>query len=313
MGKILVTGGAGYIGLATVQALLNEGKEVLVYDSLCNGSFDTIDERVVCIQGDIRDRAALKSAFSDDVSSVVHLAALKSVDEGEKNPNEYYEVNVEGTKNLLSVMSEYRIPHMVFSSSAAVYGKGGHTAYTEHMPLAPYSVYGSTKVAAENLINDCIQQKKLQTATIFRYFNVAGSSVGHASNTAIGLLPLVAEALRDQKEFYIFGNDYQTKDGTCVRDFAHVEDIAQAHVHACVNPRNGVYNLGSGKALSVQEVVEAFEHVSGERVNVAYRPRRSGDVPFSCADIQKAKKELNWEPKKSFTDIVESVLEIHDN
>ena len=302
---ILVTGGAGYIGSHTIKALLARGYRVVALDNLSAGR----REFVLCedfVEADLLDRPALEEVFRDyPIRSVIHFAAKTAVGESVENPEIYYYNNVVGTLNLLSAMRAHGVKEIVFSSSAAVYGDPEALPIPEDHPKRPKSPYGRTKLMMEEILSDYARAYGIKHVCL-RYFNAAGSDpegvIGEWHDPETHLIPIVLEAalgLRDHVE--IFGTDYGTPDGTCIRDFIHVVDLAEAHVLALERLREGAaspaYNLGTGVGHSVREVIETCERVTGREIPVVEGPRRPGDPPALVADPTRARRELGWEPR----------------
>ena len=319
--KVLVTGGAGYIGSHTVLTLLAENHSVVVFDNLCNSSIEAIKrverlsgKSVTFIQGDVCDKAQLNKLFiGNDIDAVIHFAALKAVGQSTQMPLEYYQNNVYGSLCLLEVMQLHQVNNFVFSSSATVYGEEAQPPYLETMKLGTTaSPYGATKVMVERIIEDFVKANNEFRAVSLRYFNPIGAhESGEIGEDPLGipnnLLPYIAQvAVGKRDKLSIFGNDYDTEDGTCERDYLHVMDLAQGHVAALDwlenNPNfNGaeVFNLGTGNAVSVLEIVAAFEQAYGKTLAYEFAPRRSGDLPAFWADASKANSQLNWQAKRS--------------
>ena len=317
---VLVTGGAGYIGAHTAKALHEQGFTPVVFDSLSSG-FRAAVQWGPLIEGDIRDRAALAQAMdTHDVQAVIHFAGLIEVGRSTARPDLFWEVNVAGTVDLLSVMREREVGRLVFSSSAAVYGQGGRgplETIPEDAAKAPASPYGDTKLAAEWLIGAQCRAYGL-TAVALRYFNAAGADpsgrIGEAHEPETHLIPLaIAAALGDGKPLTVFGQDFGTPDGTCLRDYIHVSDLAAAHVAALrVELPTGAFeavNVGTGQGRSVMEVVDAVGKAAGRVVPHSVGPRRDGDPPSLVADARRARELLGWTPKhSSLAEIVADAL-----
>lgn len=319
--NILVTGGAGYIGSHTVVELLNSGHTVVVVDNLANSSLESIKrteeitgKNVIFYQLDIRDKSALKNVFSTNtIDAVIHFAGLKAVGESTKKPLDYYDTNVYGSIVLIEVMAECGVQKLIFSSSATVYGEPGVTKYTEDLPAGQNisSPYGKTKYIIEQIIADTAAANPDFHATILRYFNPIGAhesgKIGEdPSGIPNNLMPFIAQVATGKRDkLSIFGNDYDTPDGTCLRDYIHAVDLAKGHIAALAHLTAGIhtYNLGSGKATSVLELVRAFERASGVPIAFEFAPRRAGDLPEYYADASKATKELNWRTEKSIADM----------
>ncbi len=317
---VLVTGGAGYIGAHTAKALHEQGYLPVVYDNLSTGFREAVRWGPL-VHGDIRDPAALGEALETyDVKAVIHFAGLIEVGRSTLKPDLFWEVNVSGTTNLLQVMREHEIKRLVFSSSAAVYGQGDRSAQesiAEEALKAPSSPYGDTKLAAEWMIAAQCRAYGL-TAVALRYFNAAGADrsalIGEAHEPETHLIPLaIAAALGDGKPLTVFGQDFQTPDGTCLRDYIHVADLASAHVAALgVDLAEGVFeavNVGTGEGRSVMQVVEAVARATGRAVPHSVGERRAGDPPSLVANASRARELLGWTPKhSSLEEIVEDAL-----
>lgn len=319
--NILVTGGAGYIGSHTVVELLNSGHTVVVVDNLANSSLESIKraeeitgKNVIFYQLDIRDKRALKNVLSTNtIDAVIHFAGLKAVGESTKKPLDYYHTNVYGSIVLLEVMAECGVQKLIFSSSATVYGEPGVTKYTEDLPAGQNisSPYGKTKYIIEQIIADTAAANPDFHATILRYFNPIGAhesgKIGEdPSGIPNNLMPFIAQVATGKRDkLSIFGNDYDTPDGTCLRDYIHVVDLAKGHIAALAHLTAGIhtYNLGSGKATSVLELVRAFERASGVPIAFEFAPRRAGDLPEYYADASKAATKLEWHTTKSIDEM----------
>lgn len=314
---ILVTGGAGYIGSHTCVALLEAGYELVVVDNLINSKQEAL-RRVERLAGkalafapvDIRDKAALSAVFTQyQPDAVIHFAGLKAVGESAEKPLAYYDNNVYGTLVLSEVMEEHHCTRIVFSSSATVYGENAPIPYIEHLPTGASNVYGRTKWMVEEVLKDvCAKPNSPWQVSLLRYFNPIGAhpsgDIGEDPNgIPNNLLPFVAQvAVGKRDRLRVFGDDYPTRDGTGVRDYIHVMDLARGHVcavEALFNSDNKIgweaYNLGAGKGYSVLEVVNAFEAASGKSIPYDVLPRRAGDLPEFYADATKAKEHLGWE------------------
>ncbi|MBK4784681.1 MAG: UDP-glucose 4-epimerase GalE [Pantoea sp. Pent] len=310
---ILVTGGAGYIGSHTVLALLERGGDVVVLDNLCNASREAINrveklagKKAVFVEGDIRDRACLRDLFaSNDISAVIHFAALKAVGESTRMPLEYYENNVAGTVVLLEEMRAAGVWNFIFSSSATVYGADAPVPYVETTPIGgTTSPYGTSKLMIEFVMRDFAKAETNFKAIALRYFNPVGAhESGEIGEDPTGipnnLLPYIAQvAIGRLDKLGVFGDDYATPDGTCQRDYIHVVDLAEGHLKALDHlPKvegYKAYNLGGGKGFSVLEMIKAFEQASGKQIPFEFKPRRDGDLPAFWADASLANKELDW-------------------
>jgi UDP-glucose 4-epimerase len=317
---ILVCGGAGYIGSHAVYRLLEKGERVVVVDNLQTGHREAVHPDAVFCQGDIRDREFLREVFRQhDIEAVIHFAANSLVGESMEEPLKYYDNNVYGTQVLLEVMREFGVKQIVFSSTAAVYGEPKQIPIVETDPTEPTNAYGETKLAMEKMMKWADRAYGIRSISL-RYFNVAGAygtTIGEDHNPETHLIPLILKVpLGQREEIYIFGDDYDTPDGTCIRDYIHVLDLVDAHVLALNKLRNGadsdVYNLGNGNGFSVKEVIEAARQVTGHPIPARVMARRPGDPAKLVASSDKAKRELGWEPNyPSITDIVASAWEWH--
>jgi len=321
--KILVTGGAGYIGSHTVCELLDNNYEVVIVDNLCNSKKDVIEKikqitkkDLSFYEIDLRDKEKLNKVFVENkIDGVIHFAGLKAVGESVKNPLMYYNNNLISTMTLLEVMQEHNCKNIVFSSSATVYGDQGNPKYVETMKKqTPSSPYGKTKDMIEEILKDLYISDNEWNITLLRYFNPIGahesSLIGENPNgIPNNLMPYVLKVAVGQLEcLTIFGDDYETPDGTCIRDYIHVVDLAKGHLKALdkifrQTPSINVYNLGSGIGISVKEIVETFEKVNDIKLNYKYGSRREGDLPEYFADSTKALDELNWKTEKSLDDM----------
>lgn len=305
--RTLVTGGAGYIGSVAVAMLLARGHDVVVLDNLQRGHRDAVSADAELVECDLRDReqtlAAVRTARAD---AVLHFAALHLVPESVEKPDEYYRTNVVGGINVLDAVKAAGIGKFVFSSTAAVYGIPESLPITEHSPARPINPYGHSKLMVERILIDYSERFGFAHA-IFRYFNVVGASDGlgedHRPETHI--IPLAIEALRGKRPaFTVFGTDYDTDDGTAVRDYVHVSDLVEAHILALekLDTSLGIMNLGTRAGFSVSQVVQAVELTTDKELPVAYGPRRAGDPPALVADSTKAREILGWSPVHSTLD-----------
>ena len=314
MQTILVTGGAGYIGTAVVDQLLNSGHTVVVFDDLSAGQREKVPAGATFVEGDVTDKAAVAACFNaHQFDAVIHCAAKKSVGESEQDPAGYFHTNVAGTLTLLTEMAAAGVPHLVFSSTAAVYDPSQPAPFTEETPVAPASIYGETKYLAERLIQSFVRTGQLSRYTILRYFNVAGDAgLEYLETKAENVFPVIGRALRSEQPFHIFGTDYETKDGTGVRDYIHLADLAHAHELALADTTSEIYNLGTSSGHSVRELIAAFEAASGRTIAVEESPRRPGDVGLVTADATKAKHRLGWEPTHSLEAMVKSIVKVYE-
>jgi UDP-glucose 4-epimerase len=303
---ILITGGAGYIGSYVNNLLIREGYTTVILDNLSHGKRENL-EGGAFIEGDICDAPLLERLFMEySFSCVIHLAGLINVGESVISPEPYYRTNVLGSVHLLNTMIKHDVKKLIFSSSAAVYGIPSIARIPENHLLNPINPYGMTKMAVERLIQDYSHAYGLQ-ACIFRYFNAAGcdrSNKRSARDTHQHIIPVILKALRDKETtINIFGNDYPTPDGTCIRDYIHVLDIANAHrlgmealYGAEEKPYCKIYNLGNGDGYSVAEIIAIAEKINGKRGHVKVGERRPGDPPILLSDATKASQELGWQP-----------------
>ena len=319
--KILVTGGTGFIGSHTCVALLDAGYDVVVLDNLCNSDVSVIGRiGQICgreplfIEGDIRDAVLLRTLFTETpISAVLHFAGLKAVGESVKKPDEYYDNNVEGTKVLLTAMQQTDVKTIVFSSSATVYGEPASVPITEDFPLSATNPYGETKLEVENILAELYQSNPGWHIARLRYFNPVGAHAsGLIGETPSGvpdnLMPFITQAaagLRD--ELSVFGDDYDTPDGTGVRDYIHVVDLANGHVAALEyldkNQELLTVNLGTGHGVSVLEMIKTFEAVNNCKVPYRITARRPGDIARCWADTSLANQLLGWEATLTLTDM----------
>ena len=324
---VLVTGGAGYIGSHTLICLLNLGYEVVVYDNFVNSSVKALlrveeitGKNLELVEGDVTDSRALDDLFAKySIDAVIHFAALKAVGESSQLPLQYYETNVYGSLCLLKAMEKAGVNHFVYSSSATVYGEMNPSPYVETMELgSPSSPYGASKVMVERVLADTARVNPKFRAISLRYFNPVGAHpsglIGEdPSGIPNNLLPFitqVAVGLRDSLS--VFGGDYPTADGTCIRDYLHVMDLAEGHVVAIdwlaeQSNFNGVeaFNLGAGTGVSVLEIIASFEAATHQKINFEIVERRAGDLPAFWANADKADKVLNWQAKRTLVEMME--------
>jgi len=319
--SILVTGGAGYIGSHAVKGLIDRGYDVVIVDNLETGFEKAVDPRARFYKGDIRDTSFLAGMFSkEDVEGVIHLAANSLVGESMVDPLKYFDNNVHGTRVLLSSMMEYGVKHIVFSSTAATYGEPIRIPIDETHPTNPINPYGEAKLMMEKVIDWTSKAHEL-TYVSLRYFNVAGAhpsgEIGESHDPETHLIPIILQVPNKQREkLSVFGNDYDSKDGTCIRDYIHIEDLVEAHVLAMEYLLKGnesnLFNLGSGDGYSIYEMIEAAKAATGEEIPFELAERRAGDPAVLIASNSKAKEILNWTPKHTdVKDIIKSAWNFH--
>ena len=306
MAKILVTGGAGYIGSHTRYFLEQHGHSVLVVDDLSRGYRDAVPPNALHVM-DVHETAKLADLLkAERIDAVVHFAAFISVGESTQVPELYFSNNVGGSLSLFEAMQEAGVKRIVFSSTAATYGIPERDPITEDEPFAPINPYGESKVIVEKVLEWLDRYRALRSVRL-RYFNACGSepeaALGERHDPETHLIPLILRAVQTGKPVTLFGDDYPTPDGTCIRDYIHVSDLAEAHVFAVEYLLNGgksdVFNVGTGKGESVKEVLAAVESVTGKKVPYTIGPRREGDPPSLVADSQKLQSALGWRPKRA--------------
>ncbi|RUM37244.1 MAG: UDP-glucose 4-epimerase GalE [Desulfobulbus sp.] len=330
---IIVTGGAGYIGSHTCLELLNDGHTVTVIDNLCNANPEGLrrveritGKKIRFFQADLLDYPATRQVFleSPDATSVIHFAGLKAVGESVEKPLLYYQNNLTGTLNLCKIMQEQGVKNIVFSSSATVYGDPASVPITEDFPLLPCTnPYGSTKSMIETILFDLHVADPSWNIALLRYFNPVGAhksgEIGEDPNgIPCNLMPYISQvAVGKLKELSVYGDDYPTPDGTGVRDYIHVVDLAKGHLRAieklAQNPGVVTYNLGTGQGYSVLDMVKAFEQATGRKVAYKIAPRRAGDIAECYADPSLAAKELNWKAKHDIVDMCEDTWRWQSN
>lgn len=319
---VLVTGGAGYIGSHTVAELLASGEEVVVVDNLQTGHRDAVLGGKLIV-GDLRDSDVLDEVFSNhDIDTVIHFAANSLVGESMKDPGKYYHNNVYGTLCLLEAMRKKGVNRIVFSSTAATYGEPKRIPIRETDETMPQNAYGETKLSMERMMRWFDTAHGIKSVSL-RYFNAAGAhadgAIGEDHTPESHLIPLILQVPLGQREHIaIFGDDYATPDGTCIRDYIHVTDLADAHIAAMNRLRAGgestVYNLGNGKGFSVKEVIETARRVTGHAIPSVVEARRAGDPAVLVASSEKAKSELNWQPRfAQLETIIEHAWTWHKN
>lgn len=316
---ILVTGGLGYIGSHIVVQLLEKSYKVVVLDNLCNSDLNVLDsiksltdnkDDIFFIQGDIRDVQIVNQIFIDyPIHTVIHCAALKAVAESIEYPDLYYDVNVNGTLNLLTFMNQHNVHNLIYSSSATVYGQG-ENGFSEYSILDENDIpspYGKTKFKVEQILKNIISGFNI---TILRYFNPIGCHPSGMLRESIekpnNLFPILLKKIHEKNRCIdVYGNDYDTKDGTCIRDFIHVEDVARAHLLFLNSnhKKTKIYNIGTGHGTSVLELITTFNLLLADPFVIEYKPRRSGDVDVLCANIDKIKYKFNFQPQYTLIDM----------
>lgn len=320
--KILVLGRAGYIGSHTVYSLIEQGNEVIVFDNLETGHIEAVHPKAKFYKGDLRNRVHIDSVLDveKNIDAVIHFAANSLVGESMINPLKYYDNNLCGTKVLLESLIAHNIKNIVFSSTAATYGEPKHTPILEDDPTNPTNCYGETKKAMERMFYWTQQAHGLKYVSL-RYFNACGAhisgKIGEAHNPETHLIPIILQAANGTRDHIsIFGTDYNTTDGTCIRDYIHVTDLAQAHILAVKYLLNGgesnIFNLGNGVGFSVREVIETAKKVTGKEIKVIEEERRAGDPAILIASSDKAKNILGWKPEyDDLSTIIETAWKWH--
>lgn len=312
---ILVVGGAGYIGSHVVKKLV-ETKPIVVLDNLSTGHRHLVDKRAVFVHGDLGDRTTLVRIFEKyPIDAVMHFAANSLVGESVAEPMKYYKNNVAATLTLLETMMEYDVKHFIFSSTAAVYGIPNVDLITEDCPTNPINPYGRSKLMIEHMLSDFASAYDLRYV-VLRYFNAAGAhesgDIGEDHHPETHLIPLILQHLLGMRDkISVFGTDYDTPDGTCIRDYIHVTDLAEAHIialHALLSneKKTATYNLGNGLGYSVKEVIDMCELVTGKQATIEYTERRPGDPARLVASSEKIARELGWQATRSLEDIIAS-------
>jgi UDP-glucose 4-epimerase len=313
--KVLVTGGAGYIGSIVARQLLRAGHGVVVFDNLERGHRAAVAREMRLVVGDLREEGAIREVLSEGFDAVLHFAALALVAESVQHPERYYRTNVGGTLNLLEAMREASVNRLVFSSTCAVYGQPDQVPIPETAPPRPTNAYGASKLAVDNMIGAFSAAYQIGAVSL-RYFNVAGASdgAGEDHDPETHLIPnILRAALGVNPEVEIFGTDYPTPDGTAIRDYIHVDDLSDAHLLALEGTRadeHRIFNLGNGSGFSVREVIAAAREVTGREIVTREAPRRPGDPPRLVAAAEKIRSELGWQPRKpGLTDMVADAWE----
>jgi len=313
--KILVVGGAGYIGSICTELLLDEGHEAAVFDNLDEGHRRAVDSRAKFIEGDLADREKIQAALSGtSPDAVMHFAASALVGESMRDPSKYFRNNISNGLNLLDAMVATRVERIVFSSTCAIFGPPERVPIDETAPARPINPYGESKLAYEKILRWYGEIHGLKFVSL-RYFNAAGASgsFGEDHRIETHLIPNVLKVALDQKRHAeIYGNDYETPDGTCIRDYIHIVDLARAHILALGAAKSEFYNLGTGGGSSVREVIAACRKITGRKIDIVEKPRRPGDPPRLIASSEKIKRGLGWRPQfESLDAIIESAWKWH--
>jgi len=316
---ILVTGGAGYIGSHTARLLLEKHYDVIIIDSLINGHKESVDKRAKFYNIDLGDKDAIRKVFEENkIDCVIHFAAFIEAGESMVNPKKFFRNNVINTLNLLDIMLEKDVKKIIFSSTAAVYGEPEYTPIDEKHPKKPTNYYGLTKLMIERILDSYNHAYGLKYIAL-RYFNACGAhpkaDLGENHNPETHLIPLILQAAKGEREkIMVFGTDYKTKDGSCIRDYIHVCDLAEAHIKAMkrLDQLNAdQFNLGNGKGYSVLEVIDACKKITKKDFKVELTSRRPGDPAILIADYSKAKKILGWSPKHDLKSIIKTAWRWH--
>lgn len=318
---ILVVGGAGYIGSHVTKQLLDQGYQVIVLDNLSTGHREAVDSRATFIRGDLGNKEDVTKVFTQySIDGVMHFAANSIVGESVQDPFKYYQNNVSATLILLKIMLENGINNFIFSSTAAVYGIPTVSLIDENQPTQPINPYGQSKLMVESILKDFSAAYGLNYIAL-RYFNASGADesgeIGEDHTPETHLIPLImAHLLGKREQIYIFGDDYNTEDGTCIRDYIHVNDLAKAHIlalEALLNERlkNEIFNLGNGKGYSVKEVIDTCEKVTGIKANIVISDRRTGDPDQLVATSEKIATILGWKAQYSLEDIIQTAWQWH--
>jgi len=319
--NVLVTGGAGYIGSHAVKMLLTRNDKVVIVDNLSTGYFEAVDKNAIFYQEDITNTDKIKEILiKEKIDAVIHFAAFSLVGESMEKPLKYYHNNVYGTKTLLEAMIQANVKYIIFSSTAAVYGEQEVMPITEDMLEIPTNTYGETKLAMEKMMKWADLAYGIKYIAL-RYFNVAGAfhtaEIGEAHNPETHLIPLILQVPNNKrKHISIFGTDYETKDGTAIRDYIHIEDLIAAHIlaldHIRKTNQSDYFNLGSGEGYSVKEVIDAARRVTNHAIPAVDEPRRSGDPKILIASSEKAKRIIHWSRKyKNIDVIIKSAWDFH--
>ncbi len=317
---ILITGGAGYIGSHTAIRFLDAGYEIVIFDNLENGHIETVETlkrigRVNFVKGDLRNANDIENVFKKyDIDTVIHFAGFIQVEESVKNPSKYYRNNIIGALNLLDSMVSNNVKEIVFSSTCAIYGEPVYTPLDESHPKKPINPYGKTKYMIEEILEDYDDAYGIKSIKL-RYFNVAGADsqtrIGEWHEPETHLIPNILKSVfKEGNTFKVFGTDYNTSDGTCIRDYVNIEDMAQAHMLAYLylkeNLKSDAFNIGTEKGSSVKEILETAQRVTGKKINVKYEPPRSGDTAILYANAAKAQSVLKWKSTRTIEDSIET-------
>jgi UDP-glucose 4-epimerase len=315
----LVTGGAGYIGSQITKALLDENHKVVVFDDMSTGRRHFVDNRATFIEGSILKKKDLERAFfsclkQSDSVSIMHIAGVKLAGESMENPSKYWRINVEGTVNLMEVASNFAMDCIVFSSSSSVYGNSSNGPVSESSLTDPKSTYANSKLAAERVISDFARVGNFSAVSL-RYFNVAGSiDKDIADLSRANLFPAIVKAANNSEPIFVHGNDYETRDGSCIRDYLHMADLVRAHLLAAQFAKSNqsmfeVFNLGTGEGTSVFEIIEKFNLYLDKPIAIKVGPRRPGDPDSITSNAQKARSILGWVPTGSLNDMVLTAIQ----
>ena len=320
--RTLITGGAGYIGSHMAVKLIEEGHEVLIFDNLSNSyqkSIDAIEQitsiKPLFIKGDIKSISDLDNLFSKNrFDNVIHFAAAKAIGESVRNPMKYYENNILGTINLLGIMQKYDVKDLVFSSSASIYGDPKEVPISEEFSKIPTNPYGKSKLTCEEILESLVNSENHFNIASLRYFNPIGAHetglMGESPVVPHNIMPIIADVLMGRKSYLeVYGDDYPTNDGTCIRDYLHIQDLIEGHLAALSYLKNNngfsAFNLGSGEGTSVIELIRKFEEVTSKKVSIEFSARRPGDVSVLFTSPSKALKILNWKTKRDLGQMCE--------
>jgi UDP-glucose 4-epimerase len=310
---ILVTGGAGYIGSAAVKKLISKGYDVIVVDNLSKGKRNLVDKKAIFFEVDLTNKKELATVFNQKIDYVMHFASYKAVGESMKNPEKYSD-NIIGTINLLDLMVKHNVKKIIYSSTAAVYGMPEKNPITEDHPTNTINYYGYTKLTSEKIIDWYSSIHDLKYVSL-RYFNIAGDfGLNYIDPEAENIFPIIMEVIFGKRDkLTIFGDDYDTRDGTCIRDYIDIHDLIDAHILALNINENQIINLGTSNGTSVKELVDAIIKVTGKDFPYEIGKKREGDPGTLIASNEKAKEILNWEPKKDIKDMIKSTFDAYNN